>query len=78
MIDKIDKILKRLLILQEVSNLEKRKNGLKPLGQGHANAFRLNRFNPLSYMLVICALPFAILFYGFKGVYRLNNPFDWM
>jgi len=41
-------LLKKLKIVQEVSNEERHKLGLKRLGQGYFKAYRLNPLNPLS------------------------------
>jgi predicted PurR-regulated permease PerM len=70
------KILKRLLIIQEVSN----RNREPKLGKGFLKARRLNPFNPLSYITVVVALIVGILMFGFVGVYKemdFKNPFKW-
>ena len=72
------KILEFLKITQTVSNEERHKNGLKRLGKGFFNAYRLNPFNPLSYILIILTIPVVLLLYGFVGVFKeLINPFKW-
>ena len=72
----MNKILKRLLILQEVSN-----HNRKPkLGRGFMNARRLNPYNPLSYITVVVSVIAGILMFGFVGITReldLRNPFKW-
>lgn len=70
------KILKRLLIIQEVSN----QNREPKLGRGFHEARRLNPFNPLSYITVVVAIIVGILIFGFVGVWKemdLKNPFKW-
>ena len=70
------KILKCLLIIQEVSN----KNREPKLGRGFFEARRLNPFNPLSYITVVVAIIVGILMFGFVGVWKeivLKNPFKW-
>lgn len=71
-------ILKLLKIVQVVSNEERHKNGLKRLGKGYFKAYRLNPYNPLSYIVVIIAIPIIILMYGFVGLFdKISNPFKW-
>lgn len=70
------KILKSLLIIQEVSN----KNRNPKLGRGFFEARRLNPFNPLSYVTVVVAIIVGIVMFGFVGVWKemdLKNPFKW-
>lgn len=70
------KLLKRLLIIQEVSN----KNREPKLGRGFFEATRLNPFNPLSYITVVVAIIVGIVMFGFVGVWKemnLKNPFKW-
>jgi len=70
------KLLKRLLIIQEVSN-----KGRNPqLGRGFFTARRLNPFNPLSYVTVIIAAIIGIVMFGFVGIWKeveSKNPFKW-
>ena len=71
-------LLKKLKVVQEVSNEERHKAGLKRLGQGYFQAYRLNPFNPLSYILVVITIPVIIAMYGFVGAYeKATNPFKW-
>jgi hypothetical protein len=73
-------ILKYLLILQEVSNEERHKQGLKRLGRGHFNAYRLNPYNPLSYIAVILIFVVGIIMFGIVGIWKETttlNPFKW-
>mgnify|MGYP001797426211 CR=1 FL=1 len=70
------KLLKALLIIQEVSN-EKRKS---KLGRGFSTARRLNPYNPLSYLVIPVLLIVGIFMFGFVGVWKevdLKNPFKW-
>ena len=68
----------KLGILQVVSNEQRHKNGLKRLGKGYFEAYRLNPFNPLSYAVVIIAIPIILIMYGFVGFYeKAINPFKW-
>ena len=74
------KILKYLLIVQEVSNEERHEQGLKRLGRGYIKAHRFNPYNPLSYIALIVILVVGILMFGFLGFWRETttlNPFRW-
>ena len=71
-------ILKFLKIVQVVSNEERHKNGLKRLGKGFFNAYRLNPYNPLSYIFFIILIPIIFLMYGVLGLFeKVSNPFKW-
>lgn len=75
---KYSKILLKLQIVQIVSNEERRKKGLETLGQGYFKAYRLNPYNPLSYLIVIAAIPIGIVAFGLVGLYSFAyNPFLW-
>lgn len=74
------KILKFLLIVQEVSNEERHKQGLKRLGRGYFKAYRFNPYNPLSYIALVIILVIGILMFGFVGFWKETttlNPFKW-
>lgn len=72
------KILLTLKIVQRVSNEERHINGLKRLGKGFFNAYRLNPLNPLSYIVVIFAIPITFLMFGVLGfIEKFENPFRW-
>ena len=75
----IYKILQKLYIVQVVSNDKRHKQGLKSLGQGYSEAFRLNKFNPLSYLFIIIVFVIVLLMSGLLGVYEAvsKNPFKW-
>lgn len=71
-------LLIKLKIVQVVSNEQRHKDGLKRLGKGYFKAYRLNPFNPLSYILVVVTIPFILLMYGFIGSFeKAINPFRW-
>ncbi len=74
------KILKGLLIIQEVSNEERHKQGLKRLGRGYFKAHRFNPYNPLSYIILVIILIVGIVMFGFLGFWKetdCKNPFKW-
>lgn len=76
----IKKILKALYIVQEVSNEERHKRGLKRLGRGYFKAHRFNPLNPFSYLILPIIFAAAIVCFGIVGVWKeidAQNPFKW-
>jgi hypothetical protein len=67
-------LLKSLWILQEESNTGR----VKKLGSGFDKAYRLNRWNPLSYLAYILMLIVGLIRFGVSGVLEhIRNPFKW-
>lgn len=70
------KFLQKIFVLQVVSN-----KGKNPkLGRGFTKAYRLNPWNPLSYITFILFWIIGILMFGFVGVWKkveTRNPFKW-
>lgn len=74
----MDKLLKKLSVLQVVSNDARNKAGLKRLGRGNCEAIRLNPLNPLSYLFIVISIFLGVFIFGFYGVWeKLRNPFKW-
>ena len=74
------KLLMALKIVQKVSNEERHKQGLKRLGKGFFDAYRLNPYNPLSYVAFILMLVAGLVMYGVVGFFEkvaTHNPFKW-
>ena len=72
----IKKILKKLYVLEEVSN----KNRNPKLGKGFTSAYKFRAWNPLSYIVIVVTIVVAIFMYGFIGAWKemdLSNPFKW-
>lgn len=72
----IRKTLKRLFVIQEISNEKIRPR----LGRGYSTAIRLNPFNPLSYFVLIISLIIGIICFGVVVFWKeadLRNPFKW-
>lgn len=70
------KILKKLYIIQEISN----KSRTEKIGLGYSTAIRLNPYNPLSYLTLILIFIVGIIMFGFVGFWKeieLKNPFKW-
>lgn len=70
------KFLKRLYIIQEVSN----KDRTPKLGKGYRTARRVNPYNPLSYIALILFFIVGVIAFGVVGLWReveLVNPFRW-
>lgn len=71
-------LLLKLKIVQVVSNEQRHKEGLKRLGKGCFKAYRLNPVNPLSYLLIMMAIPVILFMYGIIGFFgKISNPFKW-
>jgi len=70
------KIAIALKITQEKTNP---KNSPIIFGKGYSRAYRLNPYNPLSYVLYIIIIPISFIIYGLIGTYNLiaTNPFKW-
>lgn len=69
-------IFKKLYIIQEKSN---RGRDVK-LGKGYLKAYRLNPYNPLSYILIPIVLVVGVVMFGFVGLKNemdFSNPFKW-
>ena len=70
------KLLKKLHIVQEVSN----KGRTPVLGRGFSTAHRLNPWNPLSYITLVVVIIVGLLLFGFIGIWKeieMGNPFKW-
>ena len=79
-IQNMKQLLIKLYIIQVVSNEERHEKGLKRLGKGYFNAYRLNPFNPLSYIVFVLVILTLIPLYGFVGMWEqtdIRNPFKW-
>ena len=66
--------------MQTVSNRERKRIGLKPLGRGFTEANRLNPYHPFSYLTIAIVLIVGIFMFGFVGFWKqvdLRNPFKW-
>ena len=75
----IRKLLKWIRVTQEIDNTTIL-NGRKRIGRGYNKAYRLNPYNPLSYLTIIIVLIVGILMFGFVGVWNelpTTNPFKW-
>lgn len=70
------KILKWLWIIQESSN----KGRANKLGRGFSTAYRINPYNPLSYVAVLVIAIVGIMMFGIVGFWNQTdqrNPFKW-
>lgn len=71
----MNKFLKSIRVIQEVSN-----KGREPkLGQGYFKAYRINPYNPLSYLTIIILFIVGIIMFGVYGFWKEvnRNPFKW-
>ncbi len=73
----MEDILKKLFIIQEVSNKDKDPK----LGRGFSTAMRFNPFNPLSYITLLIITIIGIMLFGVVGFWdktdKGRNPFKW-
>lgn len=71
--NKIESILKKLWIIQSVSNKDKSPK----LGDGYEEAIRYNPYNPFSYAFLFFVLLGSIILYGISSLQDIENPFKW-
>lgn len=72
--------LKRIYVLQVIDNELRQENGQKKIGRGFSRAYRINPFNPLSYLVIVITLFFGITLFGLVGFWQqtdIKNPFKW-
>ncbi len=73
-------LLKIIQVIQEVSNIERKKKGFKHLGRGFSTASRLNPYHPVSYLTIIIGVIIGTLLFGIYGFWKevgMRNPFVW-
>lgn len=73
---KVKNILKKIGVIQEVQN----KNRNPKLGRGFLKAYRLNPWNPLSYVTILLIFIIGIVLFGVYGFWKEidnKNPFKW-
>jgi len=73
----MNKILKALNVVQEVSNEDRNRRGLDSLGRGYLKAYRFNLYNPLSYIFLTIIFAYAFLLHGLSAFKNFVNPFKW-
>jgi hypothetical protein len=72
------KLLVALKILQVADNYKRNKNGLKRMGKGYSEAWRLNPLNPICYIIVLIAIPVIfVIGGGMVFIKEASNPFKW-
>ena len=73
--NKIYKILKRIYVIQEVSNVGRK----VALGRGFKTAMRFNPYNPLSYVVIPIMFVVFLIGFGVMGIFThaMTNPFKW-
>ena len=72
------KLLVFLKIFQVVDNDKRNKAGLKRMGRGYFEAWRLNPLNPASYLIVLIAIPVIFIIGGITIFAKeASNPFKW-
>ena len=77
----LENFLKKIKVLQVVSNEERHRNGLDRLGRGFFEAQRFNPYNPLSYFVVLIMYIIILIVFGLNGLFGKSktskNPFKW-
>lgn len=69
----IGTILSKLYIVQEHNNRSGDKRG-----RGFFKAYRLNPYNPLSYIFLLLSISIGLILYGIIGTFKgYKNPFKW-
>ena len=70
--------LYKIKVLQIVSNEQRKKQGLSKIGKGYFRAYRYNPLNPISYLIFILAIVYAIIVSIIEVLKTgLENPFKW-
>lgn len=72
----IRKFLQKIYVIQVVDNRKR----AKKLGKGYTHAYRLNPYNPLSYLTLTIAIIVYIIMFGVVGGWSetgTKNPFKW-
>jgi len=69
----------KLLVIQVHDNEKCKIENCKKRGKGYYKAYRLNPFNPLSYLFAVLALIVALIMFGVVGMAKETdgNPFKW-
>ena len=72
------KLLTKLRVVIEVDNDKRKKLGLNRLGQGYSMAYKLNVYNPISYLIIATSMFLGVFIFGFYGAFKnYRNPFKW-
>lgn len=67
------RILTALYIVQVHDNKPSDKRG-----RGFFTAYRMNPYNPLSYIFIVISLVVGLVLYGIIGTFKgYRNPFKW-
>lgn len=74
-------MIRKLLVFIKVVQIADNKKRTRKLGRGYSKAYRINPFNPLSYLALLIFYPIAFFLFGFVGAFKEGlpfNPFKWV
>ena len=72
--------MRRLLQILWIIQVKSNRGRTPKLGKGYSQAYRINPYNPLSYIALPIIILVGILMFGFVGFWKeveLVNPFKW-
>lgn len=70
--------MEKLLIYLRILQVKSVKDKWDLLGKRYADVYRLNHYNPLSYIILLIMSIIEILCFGIIGWWdELGNPFKW-
>jgi hypothetical protein len=66
-----------ILIFLKILQVYNNEKGIRK-GRGFFKAYRMNPYNPLSYILIIVSIPILLILFGIVGLFKeAKNPFKW-
>lgn len=73
------KFLIKILVIQVHNNESCKIEKCHKLGKGHSKSYRLNPYNPLSYVCLLLGSIICLIALGIIGFWREldGNPFKW-
>lgn len=79
MTDKLIEILKWISVKFLIVQIKSNENRKPKLGKGFMTATRFNKWNPLSYVVLLLMAIIVFFYYGAKNVWGeiKDNPFKW-
>ena len=72
------KILRIIQVYDNTTGKGRNKENMK--GRGYRKAYRLNPYNPLSYITIVVIAIMGVIMFGVVGIFEQTdnrNPFKW-
>lgn len=69
--------MEEFLIKLRILQVYKNGYGRVKKGRGFMEAYRLNPYNPLTYLALALAIPAAFIKNGYMAYKNFSNPFKW-